>query len=264
MLFWFGNSQKVIEIMFVRNDGKRYFTRLGIVIFSLFLVTGCSQKQAAVTTTYYPEEETEEEEVDISEYPVITLKQESFTVTTGAKFTDSNIVASVKDSKGNMIFRVNKIPDTNKSGKYSSSWYVVDTGGVDTSKNGDYQASVMASDEVGHITTVTFTVNVTNGMAKKTYNPATDAKPFYTYTSKPETSSDSQSTSTPTPESEPKSTPTPTPIPTPQSTPTPEPTVEPTLEPSVDPTVEPTVEPVVTPETTPTPDLNESPASENP
>lgn len=219
-----------------------------------FSLSSCQKANVASTETTDTVDETaaEAEEIDIDEFPVITLKQDSFTVTKGSKFNANNIVSSVKDAKGSLIPYVTKRPEQNEDGTYNQSWYMIDISNVDTSTNGTYAASVSASDKEGHFAGVRFEVFVTDGKAQETYDPSKQkptssrSTPVYYYgDEKDEEEEKTEPTASPKATAAPKATATPKASATPTVAPTPAPTVAPTPEPTATPapTVAPTIDP---------------------
>lgn len=224
-----------------------------------FALSSCQKANVESTETTDTVDETaaEAEEIDIDEFPVITLKQDSFTVTKGSKFNANNIVSSVKDAKGSLIPHVTKRPERNDDGTYNQSWYMIDISNVNTSANGTYTASVSASDKEGHFAGVRFEVFVTDGKAQETYDPtkqkptSSRSTPVYYYGDEEEVEEEEEKTEpTATPKTTATPTPAPTATPTPTVAPTPTPTPMPTVAPTPDPTptpAEPTVEPSAEP-----------------
>ena len=102
----------------------------------------------------------------------------------------------------------------------TEGWTISEMEGVDTSKPGNYEITLTATDAAGNMKVEKVKVTVTEKAAEPTPTPTPTPKPVPTPTPKP------------TPEPTPEPTPVPTPVPTPRPTPvpTPAPTPVPTQE----------------------------------
>ena len=98
--------------------------------------------------------------------PVIKLNKDTVEITEGDKYDPSENIKSVKDDFDGDIQKVDKKPD-----ETGTSYYIIDSSKLNTSKAGEYKVKVTAVDKAGNEATKKFTVKV---KAKKEDNSSSN------------------------------------------------------------------------------------------
>lgn len=126
-----------------------------LVTYSLSNTDSYAQTaRTSVTRTYT---------VQDTQAPQITLSQDSVTLTEGDSFDPYSLVSAVADPADGALNRVDTAPealtDDSEGRVYESGWYTVQSS-VDTSKAGEYNVLIHASDNHGNVTEVSVPVTV--------------------------------------------------------------------------------------------------------
>ena len=143
-------------------------------------MVGCASNQSSTSAST---SETETAKKGDTVKPEIELKADSVTVETGTTYSATDNIKSVTDDVDGSLTQV-------KQASKGAAYYLVDDSKIDTSKAGEYSATVTAVDKAGNTATKSFKVVVKD--VEKKESSKTDSKT--SITAKTETKKSSEAT----------------------------------------------------------------------